>query len=131
MNFDWEKYLKLAHYLVYQVGNPDLSEAAHRSASSRAYYAVFHFVKAVAFNNGLTIPPKNKHIRHADLIEFYQSNNDLEFKNIGIKLERLWKNRKECDYEDQVTNQSYQQLTHESIRYASYVIGWSKTKLSN
>lgn len=127
MSFDWEDYLHLAKNLFNTPGNSGLAEASYRSAVSRAYYSVFHHVKLLAIKNGFTLT-KSRSV-HWDLIDFYRKCNDAKYKNASIKLERLWKNRKECDYENPNTDKNYQSMAQISIQYANDLINWSKNEL--
>lgn len=127
MSFDWDNYLHLAKYLVRNITDPGLTEAGYRSAASRAYYSVFHPIKLLASNNGFTLTKKRS--IHQQLIKFYQNHTDIVYRRKGIKLQRLWENRKECDYEDRITTQNYKALTHQSIRYANELLNWSRNEL--
>jgi hypothetical protein len=81
----------------------------------------------LASQHGFTLTKKRS--VHQELIEFYQKHNDIVYRKKGIKLQRLWENRKECDYEDQIATKNYQSLTYESIRYANELLNWSRSKL--
>lgn len=78
-------------------------ESCHRSAASRAYYAVYHQAKFYADSKAF---PSLVHVAtgdHSRLVLRYEddgkSNNNIKSKSIAISLKTLKDNRKRADYE--------------------------------
>ena len=101
MSFGWEFYFDLAGELAkIQPSNPGLSEACYRSSISRSYYAVFNLAKKWLILRGEIIPAEKTHQYVRD--QFRESCRRVE-KKIGDDLRRLWSERKDADYEEDVT----------------------------
>jgi uncharacterized protein (UPF0332 family) len=100
MQFDWYKYLVLADTLCkYE------DEAAHRTAISRAYYALYNVL--LQYITGVTRHKNN----HRELINIFQDVNqwskfrgaflgidERDIVYIGIQLENIRNLRNDCDY---------------------------------
>jgi len=98
MRFNWELYIDLANTLINVAKTQrTLEEAYLRSAMSRAYYGIFCIARNFLIRKGKTIPKIDTHkfIRY----EYQKSQNRVE-KKIAKNLRRLWKERKDADYED-------------------------------
>lgn len=98
MRFNWELYIDLANTLINVAKTQrTLEEAYLRSAMSRAYYGIFCIARNFLIRKGKTIPKIDTHkfIR----CEYQKSQNRVE-KKIAKNLRRLWKERKDADYED-------------------------------
>lgn len=110
MSFDWKTYLSVSEALVkYQITG--LEEACWRSAISRAYYAVFGTASSYLKSHGTTIPAIDTHkfLRN----EFKNSPDNIK-KKIGYHLDRLWKDRKDADYNGTISiNNQRAQLSHQ------------------
>src|SRR5712692_5256614 len=81
--FDWRHYLDFARTLV---SSPEGSEASHRAAASRAYYAAFHKSREVLESEMRATLGRER--IHAEVIR----------QSAGQNLERLWKHRQHADY---------------------------------
>jgi len=94
--FDWAEYLNLADALAGQS-----NQAALRSAVSRAYYAAFHRAsqklidEQQIYRSDPTQPRKHKAIW-----DMYRDSTDANRQRIGVKGDRLRKNRTDADYND-------------------------------
>lgn len=100
MNFDWLEYLAVAEKLLEPV-NSVLGEAAYRSATSRAYYAIFGATsmrlktkRKVSFH-----PPGI----HKQLIKWLKSQSDPQLASFGSQLDRLYKERIDADYREKLS----------------------------
>lgn len=99
MSFDWRLYLQLADELITYQRTANLQEAYYRSAISRSYYGVFCIARNFLVSKGVIIPRKRT---HTFVREKYQYSQNRVEKKIGDNLGRLWRRRKEADYEDKV-----------------------------
>ncbi|RZN14823.1 MAG: hypothetical protein EF812_04475 [Methanosarcinales archaeon] len=92
-------YIQLADELISYQENADLQEARLRSAMSRCYYGIFCITRnqnqLVA--KGIFIPKVNT---HKFVREKYKGSAHKVKKKIGKNLGRLWKERKDADYEN-------------------------------
>jgi uncharacterized protein (UPF0332 family) len=98
MNFNWELYIQLADELISYEAKADLREAYLRSAMSRCYYGVFCIAKNHLVAKNIDIPRVDT---HRFVRERYQRSSSNIEKEIGDSLRRLWKERKDADYEDE------------------------------
>ncbi len=102
MNFEWIKYLHLAHELGGQTLSLANQEARLRAAISRAYYAVFCKCRnRLRDKENHRIPPGGKAHQYV-CNEFKRSMNKLR-RQIGQTLERLRSDRNKADYDDKIT----------------------------
>lgn len=92
--FNWGSYLSLAQGLL-----NDSSEAAQRSAASRAYYAAYHAAREYLVAKGAVVPKASTH--HAVWTQIKAL--DAQLGRTGL---RLRDNRNRADYRDSVTNPS-------------------------
>jgi uncharacterized protein (UPF0332 family) len=99
MPFDWREYLELAKYLAGQGGVGYFSEAAERSAVSRAYYSAFCWVLNYAEAN-LGFQRTKTADDHKLLREHLQKRKP----KLSSRLNNLRKWRNACDYDDEVPN---------------------------
>ncbi len=97
--FNWDDYLKLAKDLILPDIQRKSDEACLRTAVSRAYYAAYHKAKKYAIKKGY-IPPQTD--SHKALIEFLANDSDKEIQAISAKLSIIKKDRKRCDYDDNI-----------------------------
>jgi uncharacterized protein (UPF0332 family) len=100
MSFDWHAYLNVADELINQQRTPSLEEAYFRSAISRSYYSAFGIARAFLSHSGVSLPLKDT---HKTLREEFKNSPDRTKKKIGLDLDRLWKERKDADYEGKLT----------------------------
>jgi uncharacterized protein (UPF0332 family) len=110
MSFDWKTYLDVSEALI-KNRTTGFEEAYLRSAISRAYYAVFGIARSYLKSEGTTISAIDTHkfLRN----EFKNSPDNIK-KKIGNNLERLWRDRKEADYNDTVIiNNKRAQLSYQ------------------
>jgi len=98
MSFNWELYIQLAEELISYQENTDLQEAYLRSAMSRCYYSIFCIARnhLIARNIPISRVDTHKWVR-----ERYQKSTGSIEKKIAKNLRRLWKERKDADYEDE------------------------------
>lgn len=106
MPFNWKDFLTLAENLQAAPDNPGPSEAALRSATSRAYYAAFH--AAVELGQKWGFMPKGSGDDHKDIrIYFLKSAPaDEKKKTISNQLDRLYDLRRQADYEKNPTKKT-------------------------
>jgi uncharacterized protein (UPF0332 family) len=97
MSFDWQSYISLAEELLELSQKGRLEEACLRSATSRSYYGVFCIARNFLKKNGISIPPIDT---HKFVRERYMKSSNVIKRKIGEDLKRLWRQRKESDYED-------------------------------
>jgi hypothetical protein len=125
MSFDWSHYLELAKELNTGSSGSPIEEAKLRSAISRAYYAVFCAARNYLrlHRPSVYVPPGGE--AHKIVKDTFESDPDLVWKSIGIKLGRLRKSRGYADYDDTVPGLS--SLAQLSLRVADEAI----TKIEN
>ncbi|CAD6493975.1 MAG: hypothetical protein CHKLHMKO_00593 [Candidatus Argoarchaeum ethanivorans] len=97
MSFYWDLYIQLADELISYQENADLREAHLRSAMSRCYYGIFCIARNHLIAKGVFIPRVNT---HKFVREKYKGSAHNVEKKIGKNLGRLWKERKDADYEN-------------------------------
>lgn len=124
MPFDWRAYLDLAQTLAQSQASNAMTEAAQRTAVSRAYYAVFGWTRywAVHLSN---FTPTGRGSDHVLLRQHLQKMGKGKIASSLNKL-RMWRNH--CDYQDHVPNlgnivQTSLQLAQEVIQEVSQ---WQK-----
>lgn len=100
MAFDWGEFLDLADFLAGNEAARYTSEAASRSAISRAYYAAFCHARNHA-RTYLGYRPTGAAADHATLRRHFGRHGQF---NVARRLDdlRTWRNL--CDYEDTVEN---------------------------
>ena len=102
MNFDWQEYVELAEFVI-SIKGKHSQEASERCAVSRAYYSSFCHLRNYAIQNkGFqpTADPNKRGQDHRRLREHISK--QCKRNEIARELETLHRNRKRCDYEDQV-----------------------------
>ena len=97
MSFSWELYIQLADELVSYQEKANLREAYLRSAMSRCYYGIFCIARNHLIAKNIPIPRVDT---HKFVREKYQKSTRNIEKKIAKNLRRLWKERKDADYED-------------------------------
>lgn len=98
MSFDWREYLELAKELVSRTSSGYSSEAAHRSAVSRAYYSAFCWARNYA--EGILGFKRTKTAQDHELLRTYlKGQGKAQLASVLDKL-RQWRNR--SDYDDVV-----------------------------
>lgn len=120
MSFDWGDYLRLAAIL--EDNTPDdapLSEAAFRSAASRAYYAAFHYAKEHARTEGFW--PSHQGDDHQNVQRHYRNHDHSVRREIAAKLDRMLKNRNKADYRTHL-NSTPRALAAVTVRTAESVV---------
>ena len=100
MSFDWKLYVQLADELITFHRTPSFQEAYLRTAISRSYYGVFCIARNFLIGKGISIPRVDT---HKFVREQYQTSKNRAEREIGSSLNRLWRRRKDADYEDGVT----------------------------
>ena len=94
MPFVWNDYLRLADRL----GVPSEDEAAHRTAISRAYYAIFCVARNRLRSHNVTIPKHGS--SHVEVWNHYKTSPNRLARKIGDDGDRLRRSRTKADYED-------------------------------
>nr|WP_314487497.1 hypothetical protein [uncultured Kingella sp.] len=74
------------------------SEAADRSAASRAYYAVYHACLDYAIAQGFDFSPFLRGGYHSQLIRFYTEHDNRQYRAIGKTLKQMRDCRVMADY---------------------------------
>lgn len=100
MAFDWREFLELARTLQGSSGNAFSTEAANRSAVSRAYYAAFCYIRNYA-RNTLGFKQTGSMNDHKRLQEHLRNCGD-PWRKIADDLRDLRLMRNRCDYDDTV-----------------------------
>lgn len=105
MSFSWKEYFKLAEEL-----NKNTGEAHKRSAISRAYYAVFNFIRLKV---GYNTRSQAAELSHKKLIDSLKTPSDEyiivldldeeDIQTIAHELDFLRKERNKADYDGTVT----------------------------
>ena len=98
MSFNWKLYIQLADEFISYQEKIDLREAYLRSAMSRCYYGIFCIARNHLIAKNIPIPRVNT---HKFVRESYQRLPRNVEKKIAKNLRRLWKERKDADYEDE------------------------------
>lgn len=100
MSFNWELYIQLADELISCQEKVDLREAYLRSAMSRSYYGIFCIARNHLIAKNIPIPRVDT---HKFVRERYQGLSRNMEKKIAKNLRRLWKERKDADYEGEAS----------------------------
>jgi len=95
--FNWDQYFTLAQFLETRG-----DEASLRSSVSRVYYSAFHKACLYARSCGQRIPQDAR--AHGVVKNFLLEQADNVVIGAGIKLDRLRKDRNQCDYDDTISN---------------------------
>lgn len=102
MSFDWKLYVDLSAELINHQRTPLLKDAYLRSAVSRSYYGVFCIARNLLIPKTVFFPREDI---HKFVREQYNNSIIRKEKVIGVKLGRLWTERKAADYkEDEAFN---------------------------
>jgi uncharacterized protein (UPF0332 family) len=126
MLFDWRSFLHLARKLETDHSNVGDSEAdsnaAFRTAISRAYYAAFNLTKnhiLSEFNPSLS----GKGV-HEELINYVARLNDIDprYASIAQKLKRLKVHRVDADYKADKSNTSLCGAMRYSIQESEIIV---------
>lgn len=99
MSFDWRLYVQLADELITYQRTARFQEAYLRTAISRSYYGVFCIARNFLIGKGISIPKVDS---HKFVREQYRASQNKQERKIGDSLTRLWRRRKDADYEDRV-----------------------------
>ncbi|MEO1074932.1 MAG: HEPN domain-containing protein [Bacteroidota bacterium] len=120
MPFNTHDYLDLAKELAGVEGHTGGKEARHRSAISRAYYAVMIYARAeAARRGGISFPRRNT---HAWTIDRWKKDPDPLAKKIGSRLKRLKNRRVMADYDTHVKNLDKE--LRSALKEADELWGW-------
>lgn len=98
MSFNWSGYLTLAQELAGKV-SASSQEAKLRSAISRAYYGAYCSARNHLIRQDHQIPKTGE--AHKVVPKIFMSKKDLLSMRIASNLDRLRKDRRDADYEDQ------------------------------
>lgn len=97
MTFDWNRYLDLAKDLG-GIG----SDAARRSAVSRAYYFAFHVADHYLKTNNVILNPKYNRDRHLRVWNIYMDSVKKDCARLGNLGQRLKIARHDADYDPDI-----------------------------
>lgn len=97
--FDWATFLDLADSLLAQ---PTPTEAAARTAISRAYYAVFRAARRSLDPAGTVIPPDGR--AHMTVWDTFQTSPSGVRRKIAQEGRRLKRRREQADYDNVYPN---------------------------
>lgn len=92
--FDWTEYITLAVELA-----KSRDEASHRTAISRAYYAVYGVACGLKPNHG-----KYSGSSHKGYWDQWRANPEPRCQKLSADANRLWKQRKTADYDSTARN---------------------------
>ena len=97
MSFDWLAFLSFAKALYSDPNSPGPSEAALRSAASRAYYSAFHSALNMAKSEGFA--PTYSGQDHSNIQAHFRNYNSLNqiHRKIALELGRLYDLRRQAD----------------------------------
>jgi len=103
MSFDWREYLNLGLVLKGIQPLNFTQEAALRSSVSRIYYSCYHLALdyAITHFKYKKITGKKAGKNHSQVREEFKKNKKY---NIARRLENLHRWRKDCDYDDLISN---------------------------
>lgn len=100
MSFDWKDFHSLSKIL--KDGPGAFEEASYRTAVSRAYYYIYHFVTKYAIDKfNYNVPQYNQ---HKQLNEFLNTKCSSQGTRTARHLGQLLGWRKQCDYDNEVEN---------------------------
>jgi len=99
MSFKWINFLDLAELLA-SPATTLITQAYYRTSISRAYYAVYWISREHAERHGLGVPIMDS---HKVVRDYYLNSSDISYNEIGEDLKRLWKKRKDADYDMKTT----------------------------
>jgi len=116
MAFDWREFLGLARELTGRTGPGYSTEAADRTAVSRAYYAAFCWARNYA-ESRLGFRQTGGAQDHTSLRKHLKRQGKPQVASRLNRL-RIWRN--DCDYDDQVPNIS--SLVKSALKTADKVI---------
>ena len=120
MSFGWTEYLTFAERIQVTPNIPGPSEAALRSATSRAYYAAFQSELIFSRNEGFQ--PDYSGADHWAVRRHFRDYKTNKIRNkISTDLGRLYDNRRQADY-DNVLNKSADVLAQLTIGMARSVL---------
>ena len=115
MSFEWKDFYSIAEHLRDNASNISATEAAQRSAISRAYYAAFCHARDVAIaKHGYKSMGSDDHRLLRDVYR-------TRMPKIATYLEDLKQWRKSCDYESKL-EPSRLSLMISGIGKAKYVL---------
>lgn len=123
MSFNWKDYLTFAENLRNNPDQPGPSEAALRSATSRAYYSAFQ--AAFQFGKAENFSPTYQGDDHRKVRDYFRETAASKRKNdarrkISLQLKRLSDFRRQVDY-DSILEQKPENIAYYAIRMAEIV----------
>jgi len=120
MAFAWSEFLAVARALAETPDTAGLgfsAEAAHRSATSRAYYAAFCSARGYASAH-LSFAPTGTGSDHSGLRRHLLTNNRHQ---LAQTLSRLQQWREQCDYDDaEIPNAA--QMARDAVRESGQIL---------
>ena len=114
MDFQWKEYLSLAKFLQ-GYSSTFTQEAAHRTATSRAYYAAYCHARNYAADRFGFRPSRTSDDHQLVRETFHKERKFL----IAQDLDRLRQWRNHCDYDNRVSNLS--SISRQAISLAEKV----------
>src|SRR5438309_1228351 len=108
MPFDWQEFLTLAENLL-----ESNTEAAYRTAISRAYYSVFNVARERAERNNCVFDPNAEGGMHKKCWNLYRRGPDPNCMQLGVEGGRLSELRVRADYK----NGDYIRLNEDATQF--------------
>lgn len=115
-DFDWNRYLDLARELL-----PKESEAAQRTAVSRAYYAVYHAARRLSPGEPFTTT-------HEQLWRSLKQNGAKGERRLGERGNRLKLERHEADYTCAKTKGDWRQRAEDAVAEADKLVALANSE---
>lgn len=123
MSFNWVDYLTFASALVNDPETPGPSEAALRSAISRAYYAAFKSALEFAASEGYQ--SRGSGDDHSSVRAHFRTHSpdpDNQRKAVSTYLDRLSKARNQADYDNTFRHQTPRAAAQLAVGTAEKII---------
>lgn len=100
MKFEWEQYICLACKLIKSGQFTLFYKASLRSAISRSYYGVYGVAATYLLEYHADVPSIPDKDPHRFVRDKFQSSSNMGESKVGENMRRLWRGRKDSDYDD-------------------------------
>lgn len=121
MENDWHDFYEFSKTIKDSRFDNVSNDCLYRNAISRCYYASFHHVKSILYNN-------TGFKEHKDVALYLETRIKPEFKKIYDNYYYLYKKRKASDYEDEYPGTIERDIPN-VIKYTENVLILSKDML--
>lgn len=101
MSFLWADYLDVARHLTEHSDSSGYAGACLRSAISRAYYAALNTTRNLLRDQWGIEVPETAEI-HSFIPQWFLTEDDVDYREIGALLDRLRDRRRKADYDDEI-----------------------------